>query len=46
MARTSAPGGTHFPVIPLGAFEVCLMTLDKVEDSGGAGLLTASPNVS
>lgn len=29
MAGASAPGRTHFPVVPLGAFGVCLMTLGK-----------------
>lgn len=29
MAGASAPGRTHVPVVPLGAFGVCLMTLGK-----------------
>ena len=29
VAGASAPGRTHFPVVPLGAFGVCLMTLGK-----------------
>lgn len=46
VAGTSGPGGTHFPVASLGGLGVCLMTLCGVEESGGAGLLTVSANVS